>query len=89
MAKDFWTQGNENASIRFRMEHGLVAGMEGDDLVIAAGNEELLPPWPPDLPEYVCGACGTEVKEHGDAGWRHEKGFKERGGCPRPRPRQT
>lgn len=67
------------------------AGMIGDDLVIDAGNEALLPAWPSEGMAYQdtvvrCGVCATSVKLHGDAGWRHELGYRETGGCSTPWP---
>lgn len=37
-------------------------------------------------PEVDCAVCGTPLRRRGDAGWRHEVGLAERGGCQTPWP---
>ncbi len=78
-----WRGDDDNAAGRFLAEHGMVQRMDGDELVIEAGSEALLPPWPPVI---LCAVCQTQVARHGDAGWRHEVSLSERGGCTTPWP---
>ncbi len=91
-----WRGPDDQAHARFLAEHGMVSGMDGDGLVIEAGSEALLPPWPIDLngspsslkasPVVLCAVCQTPVARHGEAGWRHEVSLAERGGCQTPWP---
>ena len=99
MTRPFWT--DDNAESRYLAEHGAVSRFDGDELVIEAGNEALLPPWPPSgynetgpsvvgstgTANVLCAVCATPVVRHGDAGWRHEVSYAERGGCSTPWPR--
>ena len=79
----------------------MVSALDGDELVIEAGSEALLPPWPPVIdgggrivkgqpatpaPVVLCAVCQTPVARHGEAGWRHEVSLAERGGCATPWP---
>lgn len=76
--------------------------LDGEVLGIHAGNESLLPPWPPEVdgggrivktsvatpvPVTTCAVCNTPVERHGEAGWRHEVALNARGGCVTPWPR--
>ncbi len=78
-----WRGPDDQAAARFLAEHGMVSGLDGDELVIEAGSEALLPPWPPVI---LCAVCQTPVARHGEAGWRHEVSLAERGGCSTPWP---
>ena len=78
-----WDGDPGNAADRFLAEHGGVSHIEGEDLVMNFGSAGLLPPWPPVI---ACAVCATPVARHGDAGWRHELGVSERGGCQTPWP---
>ncbi len=90
-----WSGPDDQAAARFLAEHGMVGSFDGDELVIEAGSEALLPAWPPDLSGLpsspaesviACAVCQTPVARHGEAGWRHEVSLAERGGCTTPWP---
>lgn len=84
------------AAERLRAEHGIVGAWDGDDLVLSAGTEALLPPWPPvvnlpglcvpiqgvvgDVEQAVCAGCGTAIARR-EHEWRHEEGLTTRDGC--------
>ena len=86
-----WRGPDDAAAARFLAEHGMVQRLDGDELVIEAGSEALLPPWPPEGFPYqdtviLCAVCATPVARRCDAGWRHEVSLAERGGCTTPWP---
>lgn len=94
-----WEGPDDQAGERLRAEHGIVSGWSGDELVLNAGSEGLLPPWPPvvNLPglcvpipsgghepeRATCLGCGTRLASR-EGEWRHEVGLRERGGCIHP-----
>lgn len=95
----FWHDEGDGAEARFLAEHGAVGAFDGDAFVVSAGREDMLPAWPPDVTPVsledesvaledaaTCAVCATPVARHGDAGWRHEVGLAERGGCQTPWP---
>jgi hypothetical protein len=89
-----WRGPDDAAADRFLAEHGMVSSFAGDELVIEAGSEALLPAWPPEVARMegqgtehdICAVCQTPVARHSEAGWRHEVGLAERGGCTTPWP---
>lgn len=73
--REFWSQDDDAAVARFRAEHGITSSFDGDDLTVNAGNEELLPPWPPEghgtilcptcwLPDDLVAPTSIDVLHH-------------------------
>ena len=98
----FWHRlDDEQSAARFGAEHGLVGSFDGEVLELHSGNEELLPEWPPtvNLPHLtvplhpepaplraaLCSNCGSALKKR-EGEWRHECGWKARGGCTEATP---
>ncbi len=53
-----WSGSDDAAGDRLRAEHGIVPILDGDELVLAAGKEGLLPPWPPEGHDTIpCPTC--------------------------------
>lgn len=95
-----WTGPHDSAGDRLRAEHAMTADFGGDELVLEAGHEGLLPPWPPTvnlpglmvplsaepvLDRAVCAGCGTVIARR-DGSWRHDLGLVARDGCMDARP---
>jgi hypothetical protein len=99
----FWHGSDDDqAAARFAAEHAIVSNLDDDVLEMAAGNEALLPEWPPviRLPNLLsipmpAGASVPDVTEckwcgtplaRREGSWCHETGYRERGGCTEPTP---
>lgn len=85
---EFWGYLGDEEDIwaEFIATHSFAPSLEGDAMVIQFGDADRLPQ-PPK--RYECASCRTEVRDRGDAGWCHEVGFKERGGCTHVIPREA
>lgn len=88
----FWHNDDESAVLAaFLAQHGLVSGI-GDDTENGQSTVSFVVGFDSEAPDpfalYVCALCGTSVSERGDAGWRHDVGWHERGGCTSVQPRE-
>ena len=63
-----WRGPDDQAAARFLAEHGMVSGLDGDELVIEAGSEALLPPWPPEGYDWAAYGAPARVGGVGPSG---------------------
>jgi len=81
----FWRSEDDTQVLAaFIAQHGLVSGMQDDTFVVGFHGDV-----PDPFTSYVCGLCGTAVSRHGDAGWRHDVAWRDRGGCMTAQPREV
>ncbi len=57
-----WRGPDDQAAARFLAEHGMVSRLAGDELVIEAGSEALLPAWPPIVPANVPSGTPADLR---------------------------